>query len=79
MFGNPSVPPYGMELGDENGEVENYEVGEHIDFLFHFHLSTSPVVTSYKNDCENLTRNLPGTAESGRETRRGETPWFIKI
>ena len=26
MFGNPSVPPYGMELGDENGEVENYEV-----------------------------------------------------
>ena len=26
MLGNPPVPPYGMELGDENGEVENYEV-----------------------------------------------------
>ncbi len=26
MLGNPPVPPYGMELGEDNGEVENYEV-----------------------------------------------------
>jgi len=25
MLGNPPMPPYGMELNEETGEVENYE------------------------------------------------------
>ena len=29
MLGNPPVPPYGMDLNDETGEVENYEVKLH--------------------------------------------------
>lgn len=35
MLGNPPIPPYGMELGDENGEVENYEVSGILVINYH--------------------------------------------
>ena len=30
MLGNPPMPPFGMEIGEEPHEVENYEVNNRV-------------------------------------------------